>query len=166
MNNKFTIRVYVVDLAAYSNGLLRGEWITLPTTKKELGEVLRFTTNGGENDYAIHGYEAPFAIGEYTSLTKLNDIMEVLSNKFEGVDHDIIQALADRLDSNEELVDVEYIVYYADDLIDLGYELVESSGLDITDDVESYFDYEWYARDMVLNGNFVEGNGFYVEIIG
>ncbi|MEV2907570.1 antirestriction protein ArdA [Paenibacillus larvae] len=162
MNNKFTIRVYVVDLAAYNDGLFRGKWITLPTTEEELDEDLQNLTNNFENDYAIHGYEAPFEVNENVNLNKLNEIMETLSTQFEGVDYEIIQVLADGLDSYEELEDVEYIVYYADDLSDLGYELVESNGLGIPHDIELYFDYERYARYTVINGNFVEGNGFYV----
>lgn len=161
MNNKFTIRVYVVDLAAYNDGLFRGKWITLPTTEEELYENLRNLTNNFENDYAIFDYEAPFEISEYVNLKKLNEIMETLSTQFQGVEYKVIEALATGLDGYEYMEDVEYTVHEAKDLEELGEQVI---GSDIPNWIKYYFDYERYASDMVINGNFVQGDGFYVEI--
>jgi hypothetical protein len=80
------MEIYITDLAAYNNGYLIGEWISLPMSKNDLNlkisEILLIGTeacNGNEihEEFFITDYECDFMkIGEYDNPFKLNDIAE------------------------------------------------------------------------------------------
>jgi antirestriction protein len=105
------IKIYVASLKDYNAGHLVGEWIDLPTDAEEIKEVISKLSYGGQNDIAIHDYEAPFAIEEYESIYKLNEFAEQL----EGIDDPTTQA------HGTELI-------YAADVQAFAYEL-ENKGL-------------------------------------
>ena len=63
-----SIRIYVASLAKYNSGRLVGTWIDLPAD--DLWEQVEDMLDGDE-EWAIHDYEAPFSISEYETLTRL-----------------------------------------------------------------------------------------------
>lgn len=69
------MQVYIANLGKYNEGELVGEWFTLPidfeNVKKRIG------LNDEYEEYAIHDYELPFAICEYTSINKINRLCEM-----------------------------------------------------------------------------------------
>src|SRR5690625_3646329 len=87
------IKVALTNLGKYNEGELVYEWVTLPIeiernympVEDSLKGVLkrigigepRFD-GGVYEEYFISDYEAPFEIGEYESLAKLNEIAEQL----------------------------------------------------------------------------------------
>ena len=75
------IRIALTNLADYNAGKLNFTWLTLPATEDELEEA--FEEIGNPEEHFISDYEAPFSIGEYTSITKLNEMMEALSDVHE-----------------------------------------------------------------------------------
>lgn len=69
-----SIRIYVASLAKYNSGRLVGTWIDLPAD--DLWEQIEDMLDGDE-EWAIHDYEAPFSISENENLDELNEIAEL-----------------------------------------------------------------------------------------
>lgn len=74
------MKIYLADLNKYNEGYLVGEWVSLPCDNTDLDLVINKLTNNGQTDYAIHDYELPFSITEYTDPHKINDLCEFLYN--------------------------------------------------------------------------------------
>lgn len=74
------MQIYIADLNAYNSGNLKGEWIELPTKNKKIQEVILRQSKNGQSDFAIHDYELPFEIGEYTDPIKVNKLCETIEN--------------------------------------------------------------------------------------
>ena len=87
------MQIYIADLSAYNAGYLKGEWIQLPTEDDEINDALLRQSQNGKSDYAIHVWELPFKISEYTNPLKINEICTILKD----------------LDINESLINhIEY----------------------------------------------------------
>lgn len=155
-------------MGKYNEGKETGEWFRVPVdydeVKKELGLNERY------EEYAIHDYELPFEISEYTSIEEVNRlaglVQEVVSA---GIAEEDVKPLCRALNNGiEELAEkAEDIVFYsgADDMSDVAYRIVEESGGvgELPQEIrELYFDYEAYGRDLDIEGRFVAtGNGIY-----
>lgn len=162
------MKVFVVNLGKYNEGKETGRWFTVPVdfdvVKKELG------LNRNYEEYAIHDYELPFEIGEYTSIEEVNRLAELVEEVVEaGIAESDIKTLCDELSNGiEELAEkAEDIVLYSDAscMEDVAYAVVEEGGgignLPL-ETREMYFDYEAYGRDMEINEHFVlGGKGMY-----
>lgn len=75
------IKIALTNLGKYNEGTLVYEWLELPATQSEIDQVLKeIGINEEYEEYFISDYEAPFTIGEYSSITKLNEIAEQLEN--------------------------------------------------------------------------------------
>ena len=74
------MQIYIADLDAYNNGCLKGEWIELPTENKKIQEVILRQSKNGQSDFAIHDYELPFEIGEYTDPIKVNKLCKAIED--------------------------------------------------------------------------------------
>ncbi len=72
------MQIYIADLSAYNEGYLKGEWIQLPTDEDEINDVLLRQSQNGKSDYAIHDWELPFKISEYTDPLKINEICTII----------------------------------------------------------------------------------------
>lgn len=145
--------VFITDLAAYNNGYLIGEWVSLPLDTAKLTYKIREILVEGQlqckstqhhEEWFITDYEwaegtSLFTVDEYADVFALNDIVEELS-----------------LLGDYELLQVQYLLYE-------GYEIRYS--LDNHDDVtiydyrssSSFKDvYELLAEDLVDEGCFGE----------
>lgn len=74
------MQIYIADLNAYNSGNLKGEWIELPTKNKKIQEVILRQSKNGQSDFAIHDYELPFEIEEYTDPIRVNELCETIEN--------------------------------------------------------------------------------------
>ena len=72
------MQIYIADLSAYNAGYLKGEWIQLPTEEDEINDVLLRQSQNGKSDYAIHDWELPFKISEYTDPIKINELCQAI----------------------------------------------------------------------------------------
>lgn len=76
------MEIYLTNLGMYNEGTLHGEWFKLPMDIEEslekIGIGSKNSYGGVYEEYFITDYIAPFKIGEYDSLEKLNDIAEEL----------------------------------------------------------------------------------------
>ena len=74
------MQIYIADLEAYNSEYLKGEWIELPTENEEIEEVILRQSKNGQSDFAIHDYELPFEIGEYTGPIKVNELCKSIQD--------------------------------------------------------------------------------------
>ena len=65
------MRVYVANLGKYNEGELVGDWFEPPIDYDEMAE--RIGLNEFYEEYAIHDYELPFEIDEYTPIEEVKD---------------------------------------------------------------------------------------------
>ena len=159
------MRVYIANLGKYLEGESIGEWFTLPVVFEDVQE--RIGLNERYEEYAIHDYELPFEIDEYTSIEELNQMYYLIEDIEARIPQDDIKAIIDGFGITlEELADkVDDITYYPglSDMLDLAQTLAEEGLLgEIPEWLQYYVDYDAIARDMEIEGNFAIGsNGIY-----
>ena len=97
------IKIYIVNLAAYNAGYLKGEWTTLPIDEDDLNEVINKvldTSNMSDKarweiglceEVAIHDYEGFIKVSECTHIQTLNEQLEEL-NAY-NIDEDELECL-------------------------------------------------------------------------
>ena len=80
------MQIYIADLQAYNSGYLKGEWIKLPTEEDDIQDAILRQSQNVQSDFAIHDWELPFEISEYTNPLKINElchtIQELNLNKY------------------------------------------------------------------------------------
>ena len=87
------MQIYIADLQAYNSGYLKGEWIKLPTEEDDIQDAILRQSQNVQSDFAIHDWELPFEISEYTNPLKINEICTIIKD----------------LDINESLINhIEY----------------------------------------------------------
>ena len=64
------MRIYIANLGKYNEGELVGAWFTPPVDFEEVKE--RIGLNDEYEEYAIHDYELPVEIDEYTPIEEVN----------------------------------------------------------------------------------------------
>jgi len=150
-------RIYVANLAAYNAGRLRGKWIEPSTDGDELREqVLEAIGGNPDHEWAIHDYDSFPNMGEYPDLDDVAAMAEIL----EEHPYAIVKAAMsfvwnnDRqdIDSLKEWLDEGYGIYeskrdYVEQLVD---DMGGPSKLD-KQTIDSYFDYEAFGRDVLLD---------------
>ena len=155
------IKIYLTNLGLYNEGILSGDWLELPASDDEI-EALKTRTGCDEahEEYFITDYESDIdglTVGEYDDLDELNKIAELIEDN----DEDIIAALIYfGYDTADEIADHIDDVMYID--TPQGWESEEEAVgrhyadecLTIPENIESYFDYEAYGRDIMVEGNF------------
>lgn len=85
------MQVYIANLGKYNEGELVGAWFTPPIDYDEMAE--RIGLNDEYEEYAIHDYELPFEIDEYTPIEEVNRLCEMV----EDLPEDIQDELSDLL---------------------------------------------------------------------
>lgn len=66
------MQVYIANLGKYNECELVGAWFTPPIDFERIG------LNGEYEEYAIHDYELPFEVGEYTPISEINRLCEMV----------------------------------------------------------------------------------------
>lgn len=173
-------QIYVADLAAYNAGHLHGRWIILEaygfdpeSVHERIKDILAEGTElyGAETvsiheEWVIHDYEGfgPVKIEEYDSIEKvceLAETLEALASFGEDVAFSIFLDKVESLDSFDSLDDAVEAFRDAyrgsQSLKDYAYEYVEECILpeidkSIRETIETYFDYEAFARAMSYDG--------------
>ena len=70
------LKVYVANLGRYNEGELVGLWFTPPIDEEEMAE--RIGLNENYEEYAIHDFELPFDVDEYTPISEINRLCEAI----------------------------------------------------------------------------------------
>ncbi|HGL4574463.1 TPA: antirestriction protein ArdA, partial [Enterococcus faecium] len=94
------MQVYIANLGKYNEGELVGAWFTFPIDFEEVKEKIGL--NDEYEEYAIHDYELPFTVDEYTSISELNRLWEMVSELPEELQSEL-SALLTHFSSIEEL---------------------------------------------------------------
>lgn len=165
------MKVYITDLEAYNNGHLVGNWYTLPMNEDLLAESIENELQRGKEicesenyheEYFITDYECDYMnIGEYDSITKLNEIAE----KMEALDEQEKTAVKLMLE-NGVVSDIDNAIEHLENMIctneskmeDVAYSYIEDTGAlqNMPENLQFYFDYEALGKDMEINGSYYE----------
>lgn len=151
------MRVYIANLGKYVEGELVGSWFIPPIdfdeVKKQIG------LNKYYEEYAIHDYELPFEIDEYTSVDEINRMCELVEGLPDYIRMELKNLLGFFVDLDDLNEHMEDIIYYpeCEDMEDVAREYIEESGnLDVIPDfLHPYIDYEALGRDIEIEGNFI-----------
>lgn len=110
-----TIKIYLSNLARYIEGNENGKFLTLPMGKEALKKVFTEIVGDG-NEWIILDYNAPFHIGEYEDIFKLNELLQNVNEC--GINADMLEALYKVGDNKEEttekIIDGRYDIINVD----------------------------------------------------
>ncbi|EGO2712209.1 antirestriction protein ArdA [Enterococcus faecalis] len=153
------MQVYVANLGKYNEGELVGAWFTPPIDFDELAEKIGL--NNEYEEYAIHDYELPFDVDEYTPIAEINRLGEGIS-ELEGtaIYEELKEIKSMWFNSFDELIDnKDDIISYSDcdSMEDVARYLIEELGQlgEVPANLQNYIDYQSLGRDMEIEGNFL-----------
>lgn len=168
------LNIYLTNLGKYNEGVLMGEWVELPISDSELEEVK--ARIGIDDEYYeemfITDYETDvdgLKVDEYDNIDYLNELATLAEDEPEKVSALIYFGYDTPEEIEEHLDDVNYVTEpegsESEDFA-IGYCYAhEYDCLDIPDNLEPYFDYEAYGRDIRLYGQFYTAdNGAIYEL--
>ena len=153
------MQIYVANLGKYNEGELVGAWFTPPIDYAEMEE--RIGLNGEYEEYAIHDYELPFEIGEYTPISEINRLCEMIMELEGSPIFDELKEIQRMWFNNvEELLEnKDDIICYSDcdSMEDVARCYVEETGQlgEVPTNLQSYINYEALGRDMEIEGNYL-----------
>lgn len=162
-------RIYVASLSDYNAGRLHGVWIDLnqhadaEEVNSTIWEMLSKSPDPDAEEFAIHDYEcfAGFKVEEYDTIESVFALHEVLEDLgddcvpfalwAENVGYDAAEAV-DNVDSFRDQFIGETTVK------DYAYEYVNDCLFtdETPETLKTYFDYDAFARDLVLGGDVYE----------
>lgn len=105
------IKIWVSSLGAYNEGVLTGQWTTLPVDNVQK-EILDKIDGSVGDEFFITDYEAPFKIYEFADIRAVNNLARALEN-FEDIE-EVYHSLDDR-EKTEEVTGVQEVFYELDD---------------------------------------------------
>ena len=85
-----TTKIYLSNLARYTEGRENGRWLQLPMDSDKLHSIYNDIV-GKNQEHIILDYDAPFDISEYENIFMLNETLENISDY--GLDYDMLTAL-------------------------------------------------------------------------
>jgi antirestriction protein len=147
-------KIYIADLAAYNNGVLRGVWLDLDEydTKEEIDEAiaefLAESTHGGE-EWEIHDTDG---LGDFNS----HDFTELIAINAAIEEHgDWVVELVNEGYTSAENLDEYMSDNYQGNHSSLGSfaeDFYRDTGGDIPSALEPYIDWDAMGRAMEING--------------
>lgn len=156
-----TIQVYVSTYAKYNSGSLKGAWVDLEQFAGDEEEFLEFIAelhkDESDPEFMFHDFEG-FPSEFYSGSSLDSRIFEWL--ELDEDDREKVTAFLDCFgDTNDLFEDSEtaYVGTYDSDS-DFAYEIV-SSCYNLKEPLASYFDYDKFARDLMIDH--ISSNGFY-----
>ena len=156
------MRIYLTNLGLYNEGILSGEWLELPATDEEI-EALKERTGYDEmhEEYFITDYETDInglKIDEFEDIEYLNKLAELIEEEPEKVEALLYFGYDDPEKIEKHLDDVMYVTtpegFESEEFAIGWYYAKELECLNIPEEIESYFDFEAYGRDVMMSGSF------------
>lgn len=164
------MQVYIANLGKYNEGELVGAWFTPPIDIEDMKEKIGL--NGEYEEYAVHDYELPFEIDEYTPISEINRLCAMVQ-ELEGspIYHELSEIQSYWFDSLEELLEYQDdIMHYPDceNMADVARYFVEETGAlgEVPAHLQNYIDYEAFGRDLEISGNFLVTSHGVFEYLG
>lgn len=164
------MQIYIANLGKYNEGELTGSWFSFPIDFEDVAEKIGL--NDEYEEYAIHDYELPFQIDEYTSIDYLNRIYEMLQEiEGEPIYDEIGEILGYWFTDIEDLLEhKDDIICYSDcqSMADIAEYYIEETGVlsGMPENLRYYFDYTAFGRDMETEGNFLVTSHGVFEYVG
>ena len=169
------ISIFVSSIGYYNEGILTGDWLTLPVSEETLKKYLieKVLVDREHEEIFITDYEAPFQIGEYdgvyalnrlaAALTKLADENDDLADKvIRSFDVLCANSYSERMNVIMQAESIPFIEI--ESFEDFGREFAEGAGWNkemIDAGADFYFDYEAYGTDLLVNENEID-DGLYI----
>lgn len=153
------MQVYIVNLGKYNKGELVGAWFVPPIDIEDVKE--RIGLDDEYEEYAIHDYELPFDVSEFTPIWEINATCEAIQALEGSPIYDELREIQNTwFNSIDELLDnVDDIICYSDcdSMEDIARYYVEETGQlgEIPSNLQNYIDYQALGRDMELEGNYL-----------
>ena len=156
------IKIAITNLGKYNEGELAFEWMTLPADEDELQDALQAIGIDGKRyeEYFISDYEAPFPIGEYESIAKLNEVAEKLEEVDMPEKHYGMYDVADVINFAHQAEEAGFI----QDAFEFVGDLIDDDQLDEL--VEREAQESGWQRVKCLLGCITDLNGEYYRING
>ena len=185
MNKDAIIKGYITNLGKYNEGDLVYKLISFPISDEELNEALKeigcmYTDENGVvhnplyEEYFFSDWECeiPFEYSEYESVEDLNIIAERVE-ALEAYEQDVLKVIMEghTSDVDEALRIVEdsnYTIWNdCINMADVAEQMVDEYGYlnDVPENLRCYIDYEAWGRDLAIEGTFLEGDGFFIEVL-
>ena len=161
------MKIYLTNLGRYNEGYLVGKWVKLPVCEEVLDKVLKeIGINEYYEEYFITDYENDIVgigdvISEYSSVQALNELAQRLedlsddeANKLGAVlEYEACRSVSDVLELLDKLDEFDLLTDVTDDE-ELGYYYAEECcSIDIPENIQPYFDYETYGRNIRLESS-------------
>jgi antirestriction protein len=156
-------RIYVACLAAYSAGQLHGEWMNADREANEIQadikSMLERSPESSAEEWAVHDYEGfhSVSLSEWPDIELVSTVAKLIVAH--GEPFSIWYQNQDG--SNFEISELEEIFLERwqgsfESETDFAFKLIEESGQlsELPTWAQNYFDYESYARDLHLGGDF------------
>lgn len=173
------VKIYLTNLGKYNEGELIGEWLSLPASEEEIEKTLANIGISDEPDENGRYYEEWFitdyesnigiSIGEYDDVYALNSTLEEIEDADETAVRVLLEDGYDLDEVADKIDDVCYIctpsTFETDEEAVAYYFIHECGCLDIPENLQNYFDYESYGRDIMLEGRFYNIDGDIYEIM-
>ena len=185
MNENAIIKGYITNLGKYNEGDLVYKLISFPISDEELNEALKeigcmYTDENGVvhnplyEEYFFSDWECeiPFEYSEYESVEDLNIIAERVE-ALEAYEQDVLKVIM-----KEHTSDVDEALRIVEDgnytiwndcinMADVAEQMVDEYGYlnDVPENLRCYIDYEAWGRDLAIEGTFLEGDGFFIEVL-
>ncbi|MFB5368975.1 antirestriction protein ArdA [Enterococcus faecalis] len=161
------MQVYIANLGKYNEGELVGAWFKLPINFEEVKEKIGL--NDEYEEFAIHDYELPFEVDEYTSIGELNRLWTIVEELPTEIRVEL-SALQSHFGSIEELYEhQEDIICHSDcdDMADVALYYIEETGAlgEVPANLQNYIDYQAYGRDLEIEGTFISTSHGIFEIL-
>ncbi|MCL2837634.1 MAG: antirestriction protein ArdA [Oscillospiraceae bacterium] len=171
---------FVTNLGKYNEGSLVGEWVNFPTTTEKLQACFKRIELDGKRyeECFITDYDSNYSglcnnLGEYESINELN-YLAVQIDDMNGGDKEKFFAVTESGEHTSSVKDLINLIENIDcydyfpnvnNEKDLGYYFAdEMCEVEIPENIQPYFDYEAYGRDISINDNGIfTDNGFLVE---
>ena len=96
------IKIYLSNLKKYVEGNENGKWLPLPMDKESLQAAYNNIV-GKDQEWIILDYDAPFEIGEFENVFKLNGFMEEINDS--ETDETTIKLVFTVADSKEDAME-------------------------------------------------------------
>ena len=185
MNENAIVKGYITNLGKYNEGDLAYKLVSFPIDEDELNEALKsigckYVDENGvvHNEFYEEFFfsdwecEIPFEFGEFPNISEINDIAERVE-ALEAYEQDILKVIMEEhtSDVDEALRIVEDNDYRTwdscDNMADVAEQMVDEYGYlnDVPENLRCYIDYEKYGRDLAIEGTFLEGDGYFIEIL-
>ena len=166
--------IFLTNLGKYNEGYLIGERISLPIGDNELEEVKkRIGINKHYEEMFIADYECDIdgvKVNEFDNVEELNEMAKTL-NELNETDKEIIGAIMSMGYSINEAINKKndvMIFYDCNDMEDVARQYCEEYGIldEIPEDLQYYFDFAAYGRDLELEGTFIfTDNGNCIQVL-